>query len=73
MIGYANSNTGELGISRRTVQGHAVFEVAWRDPSGKARRTKYSIDKNGERRALQKAKQARRRGELRRVQEPLER
>jgi hypothetical protein len=45
VIGYANSNTGELGSSRRTVGGHAVFEVAWRDPSGKARRTKYSIDK----------------------------
>jgi hypothetical protein len=73
VIGYANSNTGELGISRRTVCGHAVFEVAWRDPSGKAWRTRYSIDKNGEKRALQKAKQARRRGELRRVQEPPER
>jgi hypothetical protein len=70
VIGYANSNTGELGISRRTVRGHDVFEVAWRDPSGKARRTKYSIDKNGEKRALQKAKKARRQGELRRVQEP---
>jgi len=43
VIGYANSNTGELGISRRTVRGHDTFEVAWRDPSGKARRTKYSI------------------------------
>jgi len=73
VIGYANSNTGELGISRRTVRGHDVFEVAWRDPSGKTRRTKYSIDKNGERRALQKAKKARRLGELRRVQEPPER
>ena len=73
VIGYANSNTGELGISRRTVRGHAVFEVAWRDPSGKARRTRYSIDKNGEKRALQKAKKARRLGELRRVQEPIER
>jgi hypothetical protein len=73
VIGYANSNTGELGISRRMVRGHAVFEVAWRDSSGKARRTKYSIDKNGEKRALQKAKKARRLGELRRVQEPLER
>ena len=73
VIGYANSNTGELGISRRTVHGHEVFEVAWRDPSGKARRTKYSIDKNGEKRALQKAKKARRLGELRRVQEPIER
>lgn len=70
VIGYANSNTGELGISRRSVRGHDVFEVAWRDPSGKARRTKYSIDKNGEKRALQKAKKARRLGELRRVQEP---
>ena len=73
VIGYANSNTGELGISRRTVRGHDVFEVAWRDPSGKARRTKYSIDKNGEKRALQKAKKARRLGELRRVQEPPDR
>jgi len=73
IIGYANSNTGELGISRRTVSGHDVFEVAWRDPSGKTRRTKYSIDKNGEKRALQKAKKARRLGELRRVQEPHER
>jgi hypothetical protein len=70
VIGYANSNTGELGISRRTVCGHDVFEVAWRDPSGKARRTKYSIDKNGEKLALQKAKKARRQGERRRVQEP---
>jgi hypothetical protein len=51
VIGYANSNTGELGISRRT---------------------KYSIDKNGEKRALQKAKKARRQGELCRVQEPIE-
>jgi hypothetical protein len=73
VIGYANSNTGELGISRRTVRGHDVFEVAWRDPSGKAQRTKYSIDKNGEKRALQKAKKARRLGELRRVQEPRDR
>jgi hypothetical protein len=73
VIGYANSNTGELGISRRIVRGHAVFEVAWRDPSGKPRRTKYSIDKNGEKRALQKAKKARRLGEQRRVREPLER
>jgi hypothetical protein len=40
VIGYANSDTDELGISRRTVRGHAVFEVAWRDPSGKPRRTK---------------------------------
>jgi hypothetical protein len=72
VIGYANSNTGELGISRRTMRGHDVFEVAWRDPSGKSGRTKYSIDKNGEKRALQRAKQARRLGELRRVQEPRE-
>jgi hypothetical protein len=70
VIGYANSNTGELGISRRTVRGHAVFEVAWHDPSGKTRRTAYSIDKNGEKRALQKAKKARRPDKLRRVQEP---
>jgi hypothetical protein len=73
VIGYANSNTGELGISRRIVCGHAVFEVAWRDPNGKAKRTRYSIDKNGEKRALQKARKARRLGELRRVQEPIER
>src|SRR6478752_1991603 len=53
VIGYANSNTGELGISRRMVRGHDVFEVAWRDPSGKTRRTKYSIDKNAERRSRQ--------------------
>jgi hypothetical protein len=53
VIGFANSNSGELGISRRTVHGHAVFEVAWRDPSGKNRRTTYSIDKNGEKRAAE--------------------
>ena len=73
VIGYANSNTGEMGITRRTVRGHDVFEVTWRDPIGKTRRTRYSIDKNGEKRALQKAKKARRLGELRRVQEPRDR
>jgi hypothetical protein len=69
VIGYANSNTGELGISRRTVRGHAVFEVAWRDQAGRPG-APHTRSTKAARSALQKTKKARRLGKLRRLHEP---
>lgn len=70
VVGAARSNTGKLGVYRRTIAGKPRFEVAWVDGEGRQRRTSVSIDKYGERRALRRAVRCREMGEIGRLRAP---
>jgi hypothetical protein len=57
------SASGVRGVRRR-IDGHtAYYEATWRTPEGKTRRTRFSISRHGQRRALSRARQARQQGE----------
>jgi hypothetical protein len=69
VYGIANTDTGIIGI-RRIVSGpwgHEAYEATWINADGTVGRTSYSITKNGERKALKLAIEARNRGEQERL------
>ena len=70
VLGIIYSSSGIPGV-RRITEGHTdYYEATWGTTAGKQARTKYSIAKHGEKRALQLAKQARARGEKARLRTP---
>lgn len=70
VLGIVYSSTGVPGVRRRR-EGHTeYFEATWGTTAGKQRRTKFSINRHGEKRALQLARQARQRGERERLRTP---
>jgi hypothetical protein len=58
VVGAAASNTGLVGITRTSKDGHPVFQVTWYE-DGRQRRRVFNIDRLGERRALAAAKKLR--------------
>jgi hypothetical protein len=65
VVGTPHSNTGIVGI-RKIVSGpwgHEAYEANWVNEDGTIGRTSYSINKNGKRKALRLALEARNRGE----------
>lgn len=70
VFSVANAESGMLGISRVHEHGTDYIEATWRevDEEGRSftRRTRYSVRKHGERRALALALKARKQGEQRR-------
>jgi hypothetical protein len=65
VVGTPHSNTGIVGI-RKIVSGpwgHEAYEANWVNEDGTIGRTSYSITKNGKRKALKLAIEARNRGE----------
>jgi hypothetical protein len=70
VIGIIYSSSGVPGV-RRIRQGHTnYYEATWATTAGKQARTKFSIAKHGERKALALAKRARARGEKARLETP---
>lgn len=62
---------GKMPGIRRRREGHTdYYEATWTTTVGKLRRTKYSIARHGEKRALQLALRARKRGERERLRTP---
>jgi hypothetical protein len=63
VVGTAPSSSGIRGV-RRVREGYTdYYEATWTTTAGKLRRTKFSIARHGEKRALQLARKARQRGE----------
>lgn len=70
VLGTTSSPSGTRGV-RRVRQGYTeYYEATWATTAGKQRRTRYSIHKHGERRALSLARKARERGERDRWRTP---
>ncbi len=70
VLGIVHSSSGIPGV-RRVREGHTdYYEATWGITTGKQGRTKYSIAKHGEKRALELARKARQRGERLRWQTP---
>lgn len=70
VLGITYSPSGTRGI-RRLREGHTeYYQATWATSAGKQRRTRYSIAKHGEKKALQLAVRARTRGERERLRTP---
>lgn len=70
VVGIFYSSGPEAGI-RRVREGHTeYYQATWTTYVGKQRRTKYSIAKHGEKKALQLARKAREQGERERWRTP---
>lgn len=70
VLGMTNSPSGMTGI-RKVRDGYTDYwEATWGTTAGKQRRTRYSIAKHGEKRALRLALKARERGEKERLSTP---
>jgi hypothetical protein len=70
VLGTIYSSTGIPGVRRRR-EGHTeYYEATWTTTVGKQRRTKFSIARHGEKRALQLARKARQQGERERLRTP---
>lgn len=70
VVGIFYSSGPEAGI-RRVREGHTeYYQATWTTHVGKQRRTKYSIAKHGEKKALQLARKAREQGERERWRTP---
>ncbi|HEY0606537.1 MAG TPA: AP2 domain-containing protein [Herpetosiphonaceae bacterium] len=70
VLGVTHSPSGITGVRRRREGDTEYYEATWATSAGKQARTKYSIARHGEKRALQLAKQARKRGEQERLRTP---
>lgn len=70
VVGIFYSSSEELGIRRVREGNTEYYQATWATYAGKQRRTKFSITKHGEQRALQLARQAREQGELERLRTP---
>ena len=70
VVGLVYSSSGIPGVRRVREGGTDYYEATWGTTAGKQGRTKYSIAKHGEAKALQLAKAARRRGEKARLTTP---
>ncbi|MDP9314128.1 MAG: AP2 domain-containing protein [Chloroflexota bacterium] len=70
VVGIFYSTSAEPGI-RRVRENHTeYYQATWATSAGKQQRTRYSITKHGEKRALQLARKARARGERERWRTP---
>jgi len=70
VLGIVYTSSGIPGVRKRR-EGHTeYYEATWATTAGKQRRTKYSIARHGEKRALQLAIKARREGERARLRMP---
>jgi len=70
VLGIIHSSTGVPGVRRRR-EGHTeYYEATWTTTTGKQRRTKFSIPRHGEQRALALARKAREQGERTRWRTP---
>ncbi len=70
VLGITNSPNGTRGIRRLRENHTEYYQATWATSAGKQRRTRYSIAKHGEKRALQLARQARLQGERERLRTP---
>jgi hypothetical protein len=70
VVGTTYSSTGIPGVRRRREGQTEYYEATWGTSAGKQRRTKYSIARHGEKRALQLARKARQQGERERLRTP---
>lgn len=61
-----------VGVSRRRENHTEYYEATWLNPEGRVRRTRFSIAKHGERKALRLAMAARQRNERIRYRTPRE-
>jgi hypothetical protein len=70
VLGITYSPSGIPGV-RRVREGHTdYYEATWGTTAGKQGRTKFSIARHGEKRALQLARKARQQGERARLRTP---
>ena len=70
VVGLVYSTSGVPGV-RRVRDGYTdYYEATWGTTVGKMGRTRYSINRHGEKRALQMAIKARERGERERLKTP---
>jgi hypothetical protein len=70
VVGKTRSSSGVVGVRKRK-EGHTeYYEATWVSTVGKLHRTRFSIAKYGERRALQLARKVRQLGERERLHTP---
>ena len=70
VLGITHSPSGITGV-RRVREGHTdYYEATWGTTAGKQARTRFSIARHGEKRALQLARKARQEGERNRLRTP---
>jgi hypothetical protein len=70
VVGIFYSSSEEPGI-RRVREGYTeYYQATWATYAGKQRRTRYSINKHGEKKALLLARKARQQGERERLRTP---
>jgi hypothetical protein len=70
VLGTPRSDLPVVGV-RRVREGHTdYYEATWATFAGKQRRTRFSVAKHGEKRALQLARKARQNGERERLRTP---
>jgi hypothetical protein len=70
VIGTTESSSGIRGVRRRE-EGHTVYyEATWVTTIGKLGRTRFSVNRHGEKRALQLARKAREQHERERYRMP---
>lgn len=70
VLGVVDSPSGMRGV-RKVREGYTdYYEATWMTTAGKMARTKYSINKHGEKKALQLARKARQQGEKERLRTP---
>ena len=70
VLGIVYSSSGIPGVRRIRIGNTDYYEATWSTTAGKQGRTKYSISRHGEARALRLAKAARSRGEWLRLTTP---
>jgi hypothetical protein len=70
VLGIVYSSSGIPGVRRRREGNTEYYEATWATTAGKQGRTKYSIARHGEKRALALALKARREGERARLRTP---
>ena len=73
VVGIVYSSSGIPGVRRIREGQTEYYEATWGTTAGKQARTKYSIARHGEERALQLASRARARGEKQRLRTPAHR
>jgi hypothetical protein len=70
VVGKTRSSSGVVGVRKRK-EGHTeYYEATWVSTVGKLHRTRFSISKYGEKRALQMARRVRQLGERQRHHTP---
>lgn len=70
VLGTPRSSSRFVGVRRLRENHTDYYEATWATTAGKQGRTRFSIARHGEKKALQLARQARQRGERERLRTP---